>query len=122
MKKLRSIREFPSELHEAILVSLIPHGEQGAYGGDIKKSINRTYEKSGIKKLDMGSIYPAFKRMSEQGWIKGRWGEDNKDEESGGARRRYYYITADGKSILRELWAYRDNLRKDLNELEPALI
>jgi PadR family transcriptional regulator, regulatory protein PadR len=120
-KSGKSIREYPSDLHEAVLTILLPHGEKGAYGLNIMDEINEVYKKSGLKGIDMGSLYPAFKRMSEKGWIQGRWGDDAiEDEESGGARRRYYFITSDGKSILHDLWQYRKNLQDNTGGLIPS--
>lgn len=113
-KSGKSIREFPSDLHESVLITLIPYGEKGAYSLNIMDELNRAYKKSGLKKIDMGSLYPAFKRMNEKGWIQGRWGDDNvEDEESGGARRRYYSITVSGTTVLNELWQYRMNIKGD---------
>jgi PadR family transcriptional regulator, regulatory protein PadR len=121
-KSGKSIREFPSDLHEAVLIVLLPYGEKGAYGINIMDEINGVYEKSGLKDIDMGSLYPAFKRMNEKGWIQGRWGDEAiEDEESGGARRRYYSITSSGKSILSELWLYRKNLQDNAGGLIPGL-
>jgi PadR family transcriptional regulator, regulatory protein PadR len=109
-----SIREFPSDLHEAILITLIPHGKEGAYSLEIMDELNKVYQESGLRKIDMGSLYPAFKRMSKKGWIKGRWGdEDVKDEESGGARRRYYFVSNTGIAALNRLWDYRMRIKGD---------
>jgi DNA-binding PadR family transcriptional regulator len=111
-KSRKSIREFPSDLHEAILITLIPHGKKGAYGLDIMDELNNVYKDSGLKNIDMGSLYPAFKRMSEKGWIQGRWGDDDvEDEESGGARRRYYFVENSGIAALNELWDYRMRIK-----------
>lgn len=108
------MREFPSDLHEAILITLIPYGKKGAYGLDIMDELNSAYQESGLKNIDMGSLYPAFKRMSEKGWIQGRWGDDDvEDEESGGARRRYYSIESIGITALNELWKYRMRIKGD---------
>jgi PadR family transcriptional regulator, regulatory protein PadR len=111
-KSGKSIREFPSDLHESVLITLIPYGEKGAYSLNIMDELNKVYKKSGLKEIDMGSLYPAFKRMSEKGWIQGRWGDDDvENEESGGARRRYYFITTSGTTALNELWQYRMNIK-----------
>jgi PadR family transcriptional regulator, regulatory protein PadR len=113
-KSGKSMREFPSDLHEAILITLIPYGKKGAYSLDIMDELNSVYQKCGLKNIDMGSLYPAFKRMSEKGWIQGRWGDDNlEDEESGGARRRYYFIANSGIIALNELRDYRMQLQRN---------
>jgi PadR family transcriptional regulator, regulatory protein PadR len=121
-KSGKSIREFPSDLHESVLITLIPYGEKGAYSLNIMDELNKAYKKSGLKEIDMGSLYPAFKRMSEKGWIQGRWGDDDvEDEESGGARRRYYFITTNGTTALNELWQYRMNIMGNQNLPLPGL-
>jgi PadR family transcriptional regulator, regulatory protein PadR len=121
-QQIREFREFPSDLHEAILITLVPYGEKGAYSLDIMDELNKAYKKSNLKKIDMGSLYPAFKRMSEKGWIQGRWGDDDvKDEESGGARRRYYSIESSGIDVLNELWEYRMNIKGDQEFPIPEL-
>lgn len=100
-----------SALEEDLLTVLWGH-TQGVYGLDILNRINAANEKLGRRKIGVGSLYPALKRMEQQGLIAGRWGDEEiPDEESGGARRRYYSISADGETALRTTWQYREQLR-----------
>lgn len=43
-----------------------------------------------------GTIYPALRRLADQGLLKSRWSDDN------GRRRRIYSLTAKGRRTLRE--------------------
>ncbi|MBW4526817.1 MAG: helix-turn-helix transcriptional regulator [Phormidium tanganyikae FI6-MK23] len=89
----------PSLLEQGIL-TLLMDSPQGIYGLDILNRFNTAAEEVGRKAIGVGSLYPALKRMEQQGLISGRWGEEVPGEESGGARRRYYSISAEGKRAL----------------------
>lgn len=89
---------------ETIILAYLMKGN--SYGYEINKSIkektNDRYE------LNDATLYCAFRRLEESGYITSFWGEGNS-----GARRRYYSITNVGiefykKSI--EEW----NLTKEL--------
>ncbi len=61
-----------------------------SYGYEINKTIkektNNSYE------LKEATLYCAFKRLEENGYIESYWGD-----QKTGARRRYYRITEEGK-------------------------
>lgn len=61
-----------------------------SYGYEINKTIksktNNSYE------LKEATLYSAFKRLEENGYIESYWGN-----QQTGARRRYYKITEEGK-------------------------
>lgn len=63
-----------------------------SYGYEINKTIkektNNQYE------LKEATLYCAFKRLEEMGYITSYWGDENL-----GARRKYYKITDSGKAI-----------------------
>ena len=65
--------------------------EEDSYGYRINRSMvdltNGRYE------LKEATLYTAFRRLEEAGYIRSYWGD-----ESTGARRRYYAITPDGRS------------------------
>ncbi len=96
----------PSALEEDIL-TLLMENPQGVYGLDILCRLNTAAKKVGRKNIGVGSLYPALKRMEQQGLITGRWGEAVPSEESGGARRRYYSISAEGKRSLEVTHQFR---------------
>ncbi|MEM1256556.1 MAG: PadR family transcriptional regulator [Cyanobacteria bacterium P01_H01_bin.21] len=96
-----------SALEEDLLTVIRCH-PSGTYGLEILDKVNEANKKVGRRKIRVGSLYPALKRMEQQGLIKGQWGED--DEPTGGARRRYYSITAIGDKALYNTWFYRQEL------------
>ena len=51
----------------------------------------------GLIRLKEATLYTAFRRMEENGYIRSYWGD-----EDTGARRRYYSLTEPGKSKLEE--------------------
>lgn len=60
------------------------------YGYEINKSVlQRTNGEYGFKEA---TLYTAFKRLEQNGFITSYWGEDGP-----GARRRYYSITEAGR-------------------------
>lgn len=100
-----------SALEEDLLTVLLGH-TQGVYGLDILNRLNVANQKLGRREIGVGSLYPALKRMEQQGLITGRWGDEKfPEEESGGARRRYYSISAEGQEALETTWQYREQLR-----------
>lgn len=59
------------------------------YGVEIKKEIMK--KTGGLYEPKEQTLYSAFHRLEEAGYIKGIWGDDYV-----GATRKYYTITADG--------------------------
>jgi PadR family transcriptional regulator, regulatory protein PadR len=99
-----------SATEEDILTLILPYAKQGVYGLDIFNRINKANKETERREIGLGSLYPALKRMEQQGLIEGRWGEEALGEESGGARRRYYSISDDGKKALTATQLYRQQL------------
>lgn len=65
------------------------------YGYGISRTIA---EKSdGMVQLKEATLYTAFRRMEENGYISSYWGD-----EATGARRRYYSLTGPGREKLAE--------------------
>ncbi len=70
------------------------------YGYGISRTVAE--KSNGMVQLKEATLYTAFRRMEENGYIRSYWG----DEETG-ARRRYYSLTGSGKTKLeedREAW------------------
>ena len=82
---------------DTIILRFLCQGD--SYGYQINKNIqkltNNTYE------LKEATLYTAFRRLEDAGWIISYWGDENT-----GARRRYYAITDFGRS------AYKANLEE----------
>jgi len=56
-----------------------------------------------LLRVEEGSLYPALHRMTQTGWIKGKWGATETNRQA-----RFYSITAAGKKQLaaeEERWA-----------------
>lgn len=66
---------------------------QDSYGYQINKSIQERTK--GEYELKEATLYSAFRRLEQGGFIKSYWG----DQETG-ARRRYYSITPLGQALL----------------------
>lgn len=81
-----------------ILARLI---QSDSYGYEINKVISTL--SNGRFELKEATLYTAFKRLEEQGYIASYWGSSG-----AGARRRYYTITPAGKEACHRLlqeWA-----------------
>jgi DNA-binding PadR family transcriptional regulator len=74
------------------------------YGLQIIQAVNVASQCK--RDIGFGSLYPALNRLSKNGLLKSRWG-DEIDEESGGARRKYYKVTGLGERVLHETQNYR---------------
>jgi PadR family transcriptional regulator, regulatory protein PadR len=87
----------PGTLNMLILQVLVA---RAANGYEIAKQIETRSDEA--LQVDHGSLYPALRRLEQQGWIKAKW------EISPTKRRaRYYELTAAGRKqigVERERW------------------
>lgn len=67
-----------------------------SYGYEINKTISSL--SGGRFELKEATLYTAFKRLEEQGYIASYWGGSGP-----GARRRYYTITPEGRNTCHQL-------------------
>jgi DNA-binding PadR family transcriptional regulator len=67
--------------------------------------------------LGPGTVYPILERLSEAGWIEGRW---EAGHPSGRPRRRYYQVTGGGRAAIAEAFAARTARRRRWNRLAPT--
>ena len=80
------------------------------YGYAISRDVA---EKSGgLVRLKEATLYTAFRRMEESGYIRSYWGD-----ETTGARRRYYSLTGPGREKLAEEKAAWEETRRVMDEL-----
>lgn len=80
--------------------------QRDSYGYEINKVIQQTtnYE----YELKEATLYTAFKRLEQLGYISSYWGDENT-----GARRKYYSITPAGKAAYHKLhdeWTHAKNI------------
>ncbi len=97
---------------DAIILARLLRGD--SYGYEINKTISTL--SSGRFELKEATLYTAFKRLEELGYIASYWGNDGP-----GARRRYYTITAAGKEAayrLKDEWNETKDIMDKLLELE----
>ncbi|MBR6028278.1 MAG: PadR family transcriptional regulator [Clostridia bacterium] len=69
--------------------------ERDSYGYEINKQVTRL--SGGGFSMKEATLYTAFRRMEEAGYIASYWGN-----EGSGARRRYYSVTELGQLKLQE--------------------
>jgi transcriptional regulator len=76
-----------------LMVLKILSRKPGLHGYAIMTAIQGTSE--GVLRVEEGSLYPALRRMEEDGWLRAKW-----ITREGGRRARIYELTADGKKQL----------------------
>ena len=69
--------------------------ETDGYGYAISRKVAE--KSNGMVQLKEATLYTAFRRMEENGYIRSYWGD-----ETTGARRRYYSLTEPGREKLAE--------------------
>lgn len=85
-----------------------------SYGYEINKAIQETSD--GQYELKEATLYGAFRRLEENGYVVSYWGN-----ETTGARRRYYRSTEEGKVFFQKCckeWTTAKNLIDKLIDTE----
>lgn len=82
-----------------------------AYGVSIKKEIEQRL----ARKVSVGALQSALKRLEDKGYLKSHEGEAT--QERAGRPRRYFVITALGKRALEHTKITRENLWKAIPEI-----
>ncbi len=88
--------------------------QSDSYGYEINKTISTL--SSGRFELKEATLYTAFKRLEDSGFITSYWGDSG-----AGARRRYYTITPDGREACYRLlqeWAETKEIMDQLLRTE----
>ncbi|MBO7252703.1 MAG: helix-turn-helix transcriptional regulator [Oscillospiraceae bacterium] len=93
---------------DAIILSRLLLGD--SYGYEINKTISTL--STGRFELKEATLYTAFKRLEDQGFIASYWGDSG-----AGARRRYYTITPQGRSASHRLTAEWLETREIMDKL-----
>ena len=70
--------------------------KEDSYGYRINRTLGELTD--GKYELKEATLYTAFKRLEEAGYIRSYWGD-----EATGARRRYYAITDEGRDAYRRM-------------------
>ena len=96
---------------DIIILAQLMRGDN--YGYEINKNISQyTQGEYGFKEA---TLYTAFKRLEQSGFIASYWGDDGP-----GARRRYYAITDEGRRHWAEGRQEWENTRALLDALTSA--
>jgi DNA-binding PadR family transcriptional regulator len=99
------------EFEEVVMLTVGILNED-AYGVTIKKEIETRL----IRKVSVGALQTALKRLEDKGYLKSREGETTQDRA--GRPKRYYSITAYGKKAME----YTRTTRNDLWKAIPKVV
>ena len=100
---------------DAIILARLIRGD--SYGYEINKTISTL--SSGRFELKEATLYTAFKRLEDAGFIASYWGNSG-----AGARRRYYTITPSGRDACHRLlgeWLETKDIMDKLLQVEGKL-
>ncbi len=93
---------------DAIILARLMHSD--SYGYEINKIISALSD--GRFELKEATLYTAFKRLEELGYIASYWGDSG-----AGARRRYYTITPAGREASRRLRTEWEETKEIMDKL-----
>lgn len=93
------------EFEEVVMLTVGILNEE-AYGVSIKKEIETRLS----RKVSVGALQTALKRLEEKGYLKSREGEAT--QERAGRPKRYFSITAYGKKAMEYTRTTRNELWK----------
>ncbi len=100
---------------DAVILARLMQGD--SYGYEINKTILTLSD--GRFELKEATLYTAFKRLEESGFIASYWGDSG-----AGARRRYYTITPAGREACHRLlleWQETKEIMDRLLKVEERL-
>lgn len=84
--------------------------QSDSYGYEINKTISTL--SGGRFELKEATLYTAFKRLEDQGFIASYWGNSG-----AGARRRYYTITPGGREACHRLLGEWEETKEIMDKL-----
>jgi PadR family transcriptional regulator PadR len=102
------------EFEELVLLTVAALQEE-AYGVEIKRELEGRLK----KKLSVGSIQSALKRMEEKGFLTSAFGEAT--QKRGGKRKRIYTATPYAHRVLAEMREIRAGLWRSIPKLAHEL-
>lgn len=98
------------EFEEVVLLTVgVLYDE--AYGVVIKALLEKRLE----RKISVGALQSALRRMEQKGYLKSKFGESS--NQRGGRRKRYFSITAYGKKALLQTRNIRESLWGDIPDI-----
>lgn len=93
---------------DTIILAQLLRGD--SYGYKINRAIE--LETAGEFELKEATLYSAFRRLEQVGYIVSYWGDENT-----GARRRYYSITEYGVQMYYQMLAEWERSKKIIDKL-----
>ena len=91
------------EFEEVVMLTVgVLYGD--AYGVSIKKDIEERLK----RKVSVGALQSALKRLEDKGYLNSKDGEST--PERGGRPKRYFSITASGKKVMESTREQREQL------------
>ena len=102
------MKKYPLGEFEEIVLLTVGVLYDEAYGVAIKDEIERRLD----RKVSVGAMQSALRRMEQKGYLSSRLGETA--NQRGGKRKRYFKITAIGKRALEYTKEVRLGLWKDI--------
>jgi DNA-binding PadR family transcriptional regulator len=106
------MKKFQLGEFEEIVMLTVGILNEDAYGVSIKKEIETRLS----RKVSVGALQTALKRLEEKGYLKSREGEAT--QERAGRPKRYFSITAYGKKAME----YTRTTRNDLWKAIPKVV
>ncbi|MEI9919899.1 MAG: helix-turn-helix transcriptional regulator [Bacteroidota bacterium] len=100
------MKKFQLGEFEEIVMLTVGILNEDAYGVSIKKEIETRL----VRKVSVGALQTALKRLEEKGYLKSREGEAT--QERAGRPKRYFSITAYGKKAMEYTRTTRNDLWK----------
>lgn len=106
------MKKFQLGEFEEIVMLTVGILHEDAYGVSIKKEIEARLD----RKVSVGALQTALKRLEDKGYLKSREGEPT--QERAGRPKRYFSITAYGKKAME----YTRTTRNDLWKAIPKVV
>ena len=101
---------------ETVILARLAEGD--SYGYQISKTVASL--SGGEFEFKEGTLYTAFRRLEQGGYIRSYWGGQEGDPDSRGPRRRYYNITPAGRELFRRNLAEWERVKSVIDQLMQA--
>ncbi|MBX2875779.1 MAG: PadR family transcriptional regulator [Saprospiraceae bacterium] len=105
------MKKYPLGEFEEIVLLTVGVLFENAYGVTIKDLIEKRLE----RKVSVGALQSALRRMEKKGYLVSYYGE--KTNERGGKRKRFFKMTSHGKDVLNYTRTVRNNLWDDIPDV-----
>lgn len=97
------------EFEELLLLAIYALGDD-TYGVPVQQHVERATRRN----VSMGAVYAALDRLERKGFVRSLTGEAT--AVRGGKRKRHFSITTEGRQVLRDVRAVREQLWRTIEE------